>query len=120
MTMTAAAAARYWPERDPVGEQVVVATQRMPGTREQPRWMTVVGVVDDVRYRGLTDPRLDVYLPAAQSTARVQHLLVRTTSDPELLFPAIRTLARELRGRERHDERCGGTGKRAVAFWHAS
>jgi ABC-type antimicrobial peptide transport system permease subunit len=58
--------------------------------------MTVVGVVDDVRYRGLTDPRLDVYLPAAQSTARVQHLMVRTTSDPELLFPAIRTLAREL------------------------
>ena len=32
-----------------------------------PPWQTVVGVVEDVRYRGLNDVRLDMYLPATQS-----------------------------------------------------
>jgi predicted permease len=90
------AAARLWPGQDPIGRQIVVATQRAPGTREQPRWQTVVGVVEDIRYRGLTDPRLDVYLPALQSTMRVKHLLVRATGDPLPLAAGVRAIAREL------------------------
>ena len=43
-------------------------------------WQTVIGVVEDVRYRGLTDVRLDMYVPAAQSNHRVQYAMIRTPS----------------------------------------
>ena len=94
--VSASAAARYWPGRDAIGQRLVVATQRAPGTREQLRWQTVVGVAGDVRYRGLLDPRLDIYLPAAQSTMRVKHLLIRTTGPAEPVMARVRAIAREL------------------------
>jgi predicted permease len=94
--VSASAAERYWPGRDPIGEPVVVATQRLPGSIEEPRWMNVVGVVEDVRYRGIIDPRLDVYLPAAQSTIRVANLLVRTTGDPAAAMTDVASIARDL------------------------
>jgi hypothetical protein len=107
------AAARLWPGQDPVGRQIVVATQRAPGTREEPRWQTVVGVVEDVRYRGLTDPRLDVYLPALQSTMEVKHVVVRTIGDPLPLVVGVRAIAREL---DPHAQVSGATTMRdAVA-----
>lgn len=94
--VSASAAARYWPGRDPIGQRLVVATQRAPGGREELRWQTVVGIVGDVRYRGLLDPRLDIYLPAAQSTMRVKHLLIRTTGPAEPVIAGVRAIAREL------------------------
>ena len=94
--VSASAAARYWPGRDPIGQRIVVATQRAPGGRDELRWQTVVGVVGDVRYRGLLDPRLDIYLPAAQSTMRVKHLLIRTTGPAEPVIARVRAMAREL------------------------
>lgn len=94
--VSASAAARYWPGRDPVGQRLVVATQRAPGNRDELRWQTVVGVVGDVRYRGLLDPRLDIYLPAAQSTMRVKHLLIRTSDPGEPVIARVRAIAREL------------------------
>jgi predicted permease len=89
-------AARLWPGRSPIGERMLVPTQRQPGSIEQPRWQTVVGVAGDVRYRGLTDPRLDVYIPAAQSTMRVKHLLVRSAAGPEAVAGPLRAIVREL------------------------
>ena len=94
--VSASAAGRYWPGRNPIGELILVATQRTPGSVEQPRWQTVVGVVEDVRYRGITDPRLDLYLPAAQSTNRVQYLLVRTTATPAQVAADVRAIAHDL------------------------
>jgi putative ABC transport system permease protein len=94
--VSASAAARYWPGRDAIGQRLVVATQRAPGTREQLRWQTVVGVAGDVRYRGLLDPRLDIYLPAAQSTMRVKHVLIRFTGPAESVVARVRSIAREL------------------------
>jgi putative ABC transport system permease protein len=92
----ASTAARLWPGRDPVGEPILVATQRNPGELEAPRWQTVVGVVEDVRHRGIVDPRLDVYLPAAQSTIRLRDVLVRTSAPADRVIEDIRAMAREL------------------------
>jgi predicted permease len=90
-----ATATRFWPGQNPIGARMLVPTQRLPGSLEQPRWQTVVGVVEDVRYRGITDPRLDVYLPAAQSTIRVRDLLIRTTSAPAQAVADVLRIARE-------------------------
>jgi ABC-type antimicrobial peptide transport system permease subunit len=46
-----------------------------------------------VRYRGLNDVRLDTYVPAAQSTHRVRHLMVRTTGDASQLVASVRAAA---------------------------
>jgi predicted permease len=94
--VSASAAARYWPGRDPIGQQLVVASQRARGGGKEFRWQTVVGVVGDVHYRGILDPRLDIYLPAAQSTMRVKHLLIRTTGPAEPVVARVRAIAREL------------------------
>jgi hypothetical protein len=94
--VSASAARRYWPGRDPIGERIVAPTQRTPGTLEEPRWQTVIGVVEDVRYRGIRDPRLDVYLPAAQSTVEVKHLLVRTEQRDIGIAGKVRSLAQTL------------------------
>jgi predicted permease len=94
--VSASAAAKYWPGRSALGQRLVVATQRNPPPVSELRWQTVVGVVGDVRYRGLLDPRLDIYLPAAQSTMRVKDLVLRTAGDPALAVARIRAMAREL------------------------
>jgi putative ABC transport system permease protein len=92
----ASTAARFWPGRDPIGELMLVPTQRSPGSLERPGWQTVVGVVDDVRYRGITDPRLDVYLPSRQSTIRVSDFLVRTASPLVQVAEEVQRISREL------------------------
>jgi predicted permease len=94
--VSASAAARYWPGRDPIGQRLVVASMRERGDGQELLWQTVVGVVGDVRYRGILDPRLDIYLPAAQSTMRVKHLLIRTTGPAEPIIARVRAIAREL------------------------
>ena len=49
-------------------------------------WQTVVGIVGDVRYRGLTDQSLGtLYNPYRQSEDGVQHFMVRPNG-PGLAF----------------------------------
>jgi len=64
-------------------------------------WMTVVGVVKDVRHYGLARPMIGgVYLPmtSVDSLGSVQRLTVvaHTNGDPSALFPAMRGIVREL------------------------
>jgi putative ABC transport system permease protein len=57
----------------------------------EPPWATVVGVAEDVRYRGLHDPRYDVYLAYQQITGvLVKHLMVRTSLEPAAMASTIR------------------------------
>jgi putative ABC transport system permease protein len=88
-------AQRLWPGQDPIGRRLSVPGMR-PDTRPASPWATVVGVARDARYRGLTDPRFDLYLPEAQSDLRVKHVMVRATGDPVALGAAVRAEARRL------------------------
>jgi len=90
-------ARRLWPGRDAVGQQLRDPTYRSDAPLGSPNsWQTVIGVVEDIRYRGLTDVRLDLYLPATQSSNRVQQLVVRSRVDPGDLVASVRNAAREL------------------------
>jgi putative ABC transport system permease protein len=62
-----------------------------PGDEKQPGWQTVVGVVEDARYREVETPRFDLYLPYRQSPNQVQHFMVRLSGDPLAAVPALRT-----------------------------
>lgn len=64
-------------------------------------WMTVVGVVKDVRHYGLHRAMIGgVYLPmsSVDSLGSVQRLTIvaHTNGDPSTLFPAMRAMVREL------------------------
>ena len=74
------AAARLWPGRNPLGQRLSDMSYRMTTGHGPVMWQTVIGVAEDVRYRGLTDVRLDLYVPAAQSNQRVQYAMIRTAS----------------------------------------
>jgi putative ABC transport system permease protein len=79
-----ALARRAWPDGQPVGQRV-----RMGGPDSV--WRTVIGVVANVRHRGLeADPRPELYLPHAQwatsgTAIRDMYLVLRTTHDPHTL-----------------------------------
>ena len=84
-------AARLWPAVDPIGKRLHLGDA--PEGAE-PRWLTVVGVVEDARYREITDARYDLYLPFRQTLPSVKHYVVRTTRDPLAIVPALRETVR--------------------------
>ena len=85
-------AARLWPGQDPIGRRFLTSTfVRGAGTKA---WRTVVGVVSDVRYRGLSEVQLDMYDPAAQTPLAATDLVIRTASDPTALAGVIQAEAR--------------------------
>jgi putative ABC transport system permease protein len=74
-------ARRYWPGADPIGKRF--------GTQE--RWLTVAGIVGDVKFTSLTkDADPEFYVPYRQSAQSDMVLTVRTASDPLLLASALR------------------------------
>ena len=75
-------ARRLWPGRDPIGQRLLL--------RDQTDWRAVVGVVADVHYRGVGDPRLDVYEPAQQSTSTPSYVTIRVRRDPVAVIAAVR------------------------------
>jgi putative ABC transport system permease protein len=82
-------ATQLWPGQDPIGKRLL--TYGAPGDEKKPGWQTVVGVVEDARYREVEAPRFDVYLPYRQAPNHVQHFMVRLTGDPLAAVPALRT-----------------------------
>ena len=85
-------AAQLWPGRDPIGRRLGMSSFT-PGDSSTV-WRTVVGVVSDVRYRGLDDVRFDVYDPALQAASTAGHLVVRTVGEPTAAAAAIQSRIR--------------------------
>jgi putative ABC transport system permease protein len=92
-------AQRYWPNQDPLGRKFHFAFDHFPFA-EQDR--TVVGVVEDVRFRGLERPsEPQVYLSYKQLPDRTspfyapKALMVRFAGDGTGLAPPIRDIIRK-------------------------
>jgi putative ABC transport system permease protein len=85
-----ALARRYWGAEDPVGKHFKIGAR----TSAAP-WLTVVGVVGDVRQAGLGSEALpELYTPftqAHQGFVRPRVLFVRTTGDPLNLVAAVKS-----------------------------
>jgi len=87
------AARRFWPGENPIGRQI-----RIHVNERSRRWREVVGVVGDVRTRGLElEPVPVIYVPHAQYGAESMTIVTRTSGDPMAVLPAmtgaLRTLA---------------------------
>jgi putative ABC transport system permease protein len=83
---------RFWSGSDPIGKRIKV------GGLSSPRpWLTIVGVVHDLKYRGLPDnPTADPDLFLVfNERSRDFSVLVRTSLDPSAIAPAVRTTLRQ-------------------------
>lgn len=89
------AARQLFPGQRAVGRRIA-AVGEDPGPDGKLPWRTVVGVVHDVRYRGLQDLRFDYYLPYRQIPDRVSHFVVRTRAHPLQAIAQIKREARRL------------------------
>ena len=92
-------ARRGWPGQSPLGKRLHTYPARAElkdGVLVDVEWLTIVGVVEDARYRGIQNPRLDVYLPYGQVSDELRHLVVRTRGEPLALANAVREQVREL------------------------
>jgi putative ABC transport system permease protein len=86
-------ARRFWPGENPVGKRLTFDDEP-----DQPSdWLTVIGVVGDVRSQSLVDEIMpQIYAPEAQVGLEEMALLVRTPLDPASVAPAIGGLVASL------------------------
>ena len=82
-------ARHYWGNQDPIGQRVSF------GDEEEP-WVTIVGVVGDVRYYGLDrEPGQELYRPFAQQPGWGA-VLVRTRVESSRVVALLRRAVREI------------------------
>jgi putative ABC transport system permease protein len=93
VVISAALARQYFGGIDPIGRRMKQVAD-CPHADSNP-WLTVVGIVGDVKYAGVagqTGPAF--YLPLRQSAFRNQNLIVRAPGDPSTTIARIRELLR--------------------------
>jgi putative ABC transport system permease protein len=87
-------ARRLWPGQDPIGKRLWMSSFTPEGPPSE--WRSVVGVVSDVRYRGIEETQLDIYDAALQTGRAADNIVVRTAGDPRPLVADVRGAARAL------------------------
>jgi predicted permease len=79
-------ATRHWPNESAIGRIVGLAGNRSP-------WMTIVGVVDDIRENGYEIPqKAGLYVLASQSGFPADNLIVRTGTTAATAAGAVREI----------------------------
>ena len=97
-------ARKYWQgDGDVIGKRIT-----LDDPRDKPQWLTIVGVVKDIKQESWLDsPDSEIYIPFQQSrgffsgTARhftSMTLVARTSLDPATLAPAVTRAARSVDG----------------------
>jgi putative ABC transport system permease protein len=74
-----------FPNEDPIGHRIQCGL-------DSPNWMTIVGVVGDVRqYSPATQPGPEIYMALRQHpfTANEEEVVIRTAGDAEMLIPIV-------------------------------
>jgi predicted permease len=86
----------FWPNRSPLGDRVKAPNDAAP-------WLTIVGIVGDVKQRGLDqETGTELYFLDAQTsetlggTANTMNVVLRTEGDPMRLASAVQTEVRRL------------------------
>jgi macrolide transport system ATP-binding/permease protein len=75
---------RFWPGQDPLGKRIKL------GLDEDSPWLSIVGVVRDVRYRRVAeqDRDPDIYLPFADRNSQIG-FVIRTTVPPATVIEPV-------------------------------
>src|SRR4029077_2623513 len=85
-------AARYWPNGDEVGQQI-----KLGAADSSEPWMTVVGVVEDVRQNWWNPAaRPTIYEPFLQAPRPSMVFLLRGNAIPQSYVPSVREVDRQI------------------------
>jgi predicted permease len=85
-------ARRYWPGEDAIGKQF-----RLGGPPSIFPWVTVIGIVGDVRYGDVeAAPEPTIYQSLSQLRGGSLSVVVRTSGNPTALVSAIRSVVRDI------------------------
>jgi len=77
---------KFLPNEDALGKRIT-----FDNPKKNPKWITIVGVVGDIRHFGLDiEPKPEMYVPFAQEPYFTTIYLVRSNQDLRSLLPAIR------------------------------
>jgi putative ABC transport system permease protein len=88
-----AIARKYFPAGDAIGRRFRTGGPERPNNP----WMTIVGVVGDVKFDGLArDPSEAYYLPLAQELWNGLFAVLRTSGDPAAVMPGVRSAVRQV------------------------
>ncbi len=81
-------ARRFWPNEDPLGKRF---TNGLPRSGQQINWITIIGVVGDLRHKNLEqEPDAELFWPFTQPSPGGLSVAVRTESDPIRFAPLLR------------------------------
>jgi len=82
---------RHFADQSPIGRRLNF------GSRDEPSWWEIVGVVADARYFSIRDGgRVGLYFSYPQAPSRSLRVALRTSRDPSALAVAVRATAEEL------------------------
>lgn len=85
-------ARHFWPNGEPLGKRL-----KLGGAESQSPWMTVVGVVSDVKHQGLNvEGRETLYLVGAQLPQSAMSVVVRSAGSPEALVAPLKDVVHKL------------------------
>ena len=92
-------AQRYWPGRDAIGRRLkfgqecsqVTNAEQLAGCVSNQPWVTVVGIVRNIKYVDLEIGVPHIYTSIYQRRSRTFSLMLRTPLAPSLLEPQIRS-----------------------------
>jgi putative ABC transport system permease protein len=88
-------ARRFWPNRDPIGRRMYRPSnvEDVMKTDEKTEWLTVVGVVGEVKQEDLATSKAPVgayYFPIDQEPVRTMTFAIRANGDPTALAGSVR------------------------------
>ncbi|MHB8755749.1 MAG: ABC transporter permease [Candidatus Acidiferrales bacterium] len=88
-------AKQYWPNQDPVGQQLRVHLLKAKSVPWRPAasdaWLTIVGIVGDLREHEFGNRKMgELYLPYLQDPSRLMRMVLRTSAPPDTLARAAR------------------------------
>jgi predicted permease len=81
-------AQQFFMGQNAIGQRISIAAPGGPGTSRD--WLTIVGIVPDIRHRASADPTPIVYLPQRTDAPSTITLLVRARGDSGDLVPYLR------------------------------
>jgi putative ABC transport system permease protein len=82
-------ARRFWPDEDPIGKRI---TNGIPRAGRPVTWITIVGVVGDLRHMNLErEADAEIFWPYQQHAPAAMSLAIRTDSDPARFAPLLRS-----------------------------
>ncbi|HET9368973.1 MAG TPA: ABC transporter permease [Vicinamibacterales bacterium] len=88
------AASTLWPAMDPIGRRLRFGSPNDPA--DQIRWLTVIGVVGDLRHEALNRPgNAELFRPYQSNPWSTMSVVVRTEANQQALAQAIRAAVRE-------------------------